>query len=104
MLTDFRRQDLDRMLTSKDVKAKLTAEGADRDAVYPQTLGWVESQAERAREIAREALDEVDRLKAQLEAAERHVSDEDTGYWDEFYPEEECTEDSCLAGCDGSCS
>lgn len=87
MLTNFRRQDLDRMFTSKQVREKFEAEGNARDSIYPMALGWIEGQAERAREIAREALDEVDKLRKQLEAAEAAINDDDASYWETYYGE-----------------
>ncbi len=87
MTTDFRRRDLDRMMTPTQVREKYEAEGTARDSICPMALGWVGAQQERAILIAREALDEVDRLRKQLEAAESTINDDDAAYWETYYGE-----------------
>lgn len=87
MCTKFRRQDLDRMLTPDQVRSKFEAEGNSRDSIYPMALGWVGAQQERAIETARDALDEVDLLRKQLEAAEAAINDDDASYWETYYGE-----------------
>ena len=83
--TDFRRQDLDRMLTPTQVRDKYEAEGVARGSICPMALGWVGGQQERAIEIAREALDEVDRLRKQLVVAESTINNDDAAYWEMYY-------------------
>jgi hypothetical protein len=96
MLTDYRRHDLDKMLNIAQVKEKAKEADHGEDS-YPFALGWVEGQQERAIEIAKEALDEVDRLNAQLRDAEEiaqelyseaELQDAWNVYYAKHYPED----------------
>jgi hypothetical protein len=95
MLTEYRRADLDKMMTASEIRTKFHEEGKDKHAIGPMTVGWMSSQQERLLTIAREALDEVDKLKARLDELERiaetHLGTEDdspyAAYWDKHYDE-----------------
>ena len=93
MLTDYRRQELETILTPNALRDKFKAEGADRESIYPMIAGWMESQQNRLMKLLREAYDEVDKLNSQvkeLEAiAENTAGLEDDSpyaeYWDKHY-------------------
>lgn len=91
MLTEYRRQDLETIQMPAQLKERFKDE--DRDSVYPMMVGWMENQQKRLVENMREALDEIDRLKARLDELESIAESEigtDDGtayaeYWDKHY-------------------
>lgn len=93
MITEFRRRDLEQVKTADEVRNHLKAQGTDRDSLYPQMVGWLESQQNRLVQQLKEAYDEIDSLKAKLDEiegiAEDAIGTEDgtsyAEYWDKHY-------------------
>lgn len=101
MITSFSRERLANCKTTDQIREHLKSEIEGRDDreprdLYPMMVGWLESQHNDVLRIAKEALDEMDKLKARLDELESIAESEigvDDGtsyaeYWDKHYATE----------------